>query len=56
MDWFEETLHPGLHARLRIDKLLYQCSDSCQSRTLILGSILLFFPLIQSFHGAFQKL
>ncbi|PPR23656.1 MAG: Polyamine aminopropyltransferase [Alphaproteobacteria bacterium MarineAlpha10_Bin3] len=24
MDWFEETLHPGLHARLRIDKLLYR--------------------------------
>ncbi len=23
-DWFEETLHPGLHARLRIDKLLYR--------------------------------
>jgi spermidine synthase len=24
MDWFEETLHPGLRARLRIDTLLYQ--------------------------------
>ena len=24
MEWFEETLHPGLHARLRIDKLLYR--------------------------------
>ena len=23
-DWFEETLHPGLHTRLRIDKLLYE--------------------------------
>lgn len=23
-DWFEETLHPGLHTRLRIDRLLYE--------------------------------
>ena len=29
-DWFEETLHPGLHARLRIDELLYEGKSECQ--------------------------
>ena len=29
-DWFEETLHPGLHTRLRIDKLLYEGNSDLQ--------------------------
>jgi len=50
-DWFEETLHSGLHTRLRIDKLLYEGKSDHQH-------IILFenpeFGLVLALNGVIQ--
>ena len=55
MDWFEETLHPGLHARLRIDTLLYQGETGHQRLILFenseFGRVLALNGVIQTTEG-----